>query len=674
MKRILSIICLCLSAVLFSGVSSYAQDIFFSTAHEKNAFQEATNGHYIAARNEAEKILKEDPDSLGALYALGYVFWLGEGNHLRAMQYFKKLLEEFEDKYCDAQTGIPEGGELQSWHQRIMNDLADVYAELDDRGKEVAVYERLARLYHTRLAMSAVWGLMKLDRFEEAEEISREALNDSFWADTAHNNLTAIYDAMHEHTRAFEASQRSVEFTNEKSRVVLLNHARSLALFLRLDEAIEYYLKSQSAPEHDSVSSPLVDLAPVYLLNGEWQRAISALAKGRKLPVKKNHEIYTEMANRLVTSEILYAMGFGERSWEFMKTVVDAPGRMSFNSILQEQMDLASLVMFYAITEDAIRRADEALDAYLVTEPFWLFKSEVRRRVRELRKDRDDKVSRQWSTNQKIFKKALDPRSIKSFLIPFYAFSPLFECKVVDALGRQTTELFVRYEESNLTEDERAQMRTMFDVIRAYIAWRSGDLADARGKVEIAQQSLKPRMKLIESQVRLMAADIADRSGNTEEAFKLYPQVYQDYPAVFRQFDVKLPVVFDESLTKSGSDEIDRAYKILSKSSRFEAREGAPFRITAEYVDKLPMLCLSSAMGGLYACSSVDSKDYDISPEATPHVAEIVNSFYHKAFAPLVDVSQAELNSLDGSPVQMSADQALEKILGAPKVDREQEE
>ncbi|MBQ1926791.1 MAG: hypothetical protein II180_11820 [Proteobacteria bacterium] len=672
MKRLLSIICFCLVTLLLSGVPAHAESIF-KTSAEQEIFQEAMNAHYIVARGEAEKLLAKDPDALGALYALGYVFWLGEGNHLRAMQYFKKLLSKFEEKYCDPETGIPTGGELQSWHQRIMNDLADIYAELDDREKEVALYERLAKLYHTRLAMSAVWGLLKLDRFEEAESISREALSDSFWAGTAHNNLTAIYDAQHLHLKSYEASLRSVEYSNEKSRVVLLNHARSLALFLRLEEATTFLLKSQSAPDHDSVSSPLVDLAGVYLVDGAWQLAISALARGRKAPVKKNHVIYTEMANRLETAEILYAMGFGERAWEFMKTVVDAPGRMSFNSLLKEQMDLASLVMFYAITQDALRRVDEALNAYLVTEPFWLFKSDVRKRVRELRKDREDKAGRLWSTNQKIFKKALDPRSVKSFLIPFYAISPIWECSVVDSFGRQTAEFFIRYEESILNEDERVQMRTMFDVIRAYIAWRSGDLEDARDKIAIAKEHLKPKMKLVENQVRLMEADVAERSGDSKQAFALMEKVHQEFPAVFRHFDVKLPVIFDSKMVGSGNPEISQAYEILSKSSRFVVREGAPFKIIADQVDKMLELCLTSSMGGLIACSSVDIKDYDVSPEETPHVAEIVNNFYHVAFAPRVDASQSGLNSLDGTPLQMSADQALEQLLGAPKLETEEE-
>ena len=84
-------------------------------------------------------------------------------------------------------------------------------------------------------------------------------------------------------------------------------------------------------------------------------------------------------------------------------------------------------------------------------------------------------------------------------------------------------------------------------------------------------------------------------------------------------------------------------------------------------------LCLTSSMGGLIACSSVDIKDYDVSPEETPHVAEIVNNFYHVAFAPRVDASQSGLNSLDGTPLQMSADQALEQLLGAPKLETEEE-
>ena len=79
--------------------------------------------------------------------------------------------------------------------------------------------------------------------------------------------------------------------------------------------------------------------------------------------------------------------------------------------------------------------------------------------------------------------------------------------------------------------------------------------------------------------------------------------------------------------------------------------------------DKMIQFCLSSSLGQRLACSSVDPKDYGGDPEKTPHIAEMINNFYHMAFAPMVDLSQQDLNSLDGSPVQATADQALDKLL-----------
>ena len=68
-------------------------------------------------------------------------------------------------------------------------------------------------------------------------------------------------------------------------------------------------------------------------------------------------------------------------------------------------------------------------------------------------------------------------------------------------------------------------------------------------------------------------------------------------------------------------------------------------------------------MGTRYACSSTNENDYDVpanQPIPTPLIAD---NFYHVAFAPKVDLSQADLHSLDGSPVQVTADQALEKLM-----------
>ena len=117
------------------------------TESERDAMADISAGKYITARNKAEALLRESPDSPGANFVMGQVFWEGEGNLLRAMVLMKKAISLFEEKYCQTEDGRPALADNRTWHQRMMLDLAQIYAELDDRPMELATRQRIADLY-----------------------------------------------------------------------------------------------------------------------------------------------------------------------------------------------------------------------------------------------------------------------------------------------------------------------------------------------------------------------------------------------------------------------------------------------------------------------------------------------------------------------------------------------
>lgn len=644
-----------------------AQSDIFETAAERNIFQAAGEGHFIKARQDAEKLLAENPDSIAANYTMAIVFWQGEGNQLRAMQQQKKALALFEKAYCD-ETGIPKSSDLQAWHQRMMKDLSRIYAELDNRDEEIRVHERIAELYQTGLSIDATWALIKLGRFDEAREISEQAIHapDNFYASQAYNNLTAIEDAKHSHLAAYHASQKAYDFSAGKSCVIGTNYARSCCLLLEYDKASELYLKARNA-QRDCVISPIRELARLYILDAAWQRAISAMEQVQKQYIEKQMVSQVEMVNRSTLAVLLHAMGFSERALTLMKTVIHAPARLGYDSLDKAQTDMANHILFYAIVNDAVKRQHERLDAYYRIEPFWIFKSDIRERVRELQKDYAEMQRMQWSINQKAFKGALNAKNLKSFILPYYVLDPYIHYAIVDALGRRTAEFMVDYQESILPPEERKILSVIFDHFRAYIAWRDGDLDKALTHIANVERDIKPRMTIMLNQTRLIQADILRQKGQIDKAFEMMTKVYQVFPAAFRHFDVKLPVSFDTSMTETTDEEIENAYKALQYSPRFEETANAPFVISANRSEQMIQICLGSPFGVQYACSTLNPKDYAAEIEDKPMLPEIVGHFLHAVFTPKVDLSQKDLNSLDGSPVQITADQALENLLGVKK-------
>lgn len=656
---------------------AFARDIF-EDARERSAFDDVSHSHYIKARQSAEEFLKENPNSVAANYVLAYVFWNGEGNHIRAMQLLKKTIALFESKYCDPETGIPSDSGLQVWQQRIYKDLSDVYAELDMRPEELATHQKVADLYHAELGEDAVWSLIKLDRFDEARAIAEHSINgqDTFWADKAYNDLVALEDARHGHLEAMDASIRSVNYHAGKSCVVLINHARGLALLLKLDEAIQYYLKSVGAKSRDCITSPYSGLSMIYLSDGKWQSAISALLKARKRNVEQRYKIQTEMQERSNMASILFEMGFSERAYALMQTVVNAPSRLGYDSLLKGQMEFSQYLSYFAITSDAYRRNSEALSVYRELNPLlyfgvnrWIYSlfkdkdKDIIDRIEELQKEKKNLETKLWSANQKLFKYALNEKNLMSFLVPFYVMdTPLYYYAVSDALGNRTAEFMLEYEKSILKAEEIEMMHPVFDHMTAYFAWRDGNYEKAVQFAEQVERDLPKNLSLLLQQTRLIKADAYQKTGRRDEALKLFADIYRIYPAVFRHFDIRLPIRFDDTMN---APVLKDAMEVMMSGSspRFEYQPDAPFVISGSVFENMVQLCLSTTMGQRLACSSIDPKEYGGDSEKMPYLAEIMNNFYHQAFAPKVDMSQQDLNSLDGSPVQISADQALEKLL-----------
>lgn len=657
--------------------TNFAQAQSFMTESERDAMADISAGKYITARNKAEALLRESPDSPGANFVMGQVFWEGEGNLLRAMVLMKKAISLFEEKYCQTEDGRPALADNRTWHQRMMLDLAQIYAELDDRPMELATRQRIADLYmNGNLGEDALWALMKLGEFDRATEIAHATLRDatmSAWAGAAYNDLTAISDAQHKHTESYEASVRSVEFHGGKSCVVLMNHGRSLSFMLRFDEAVEYYLKATKAPGKDCTSEPpYFDLSSVYLLDGAWQKAVSAILNARKFPGEPRFAPAREAQTRAKTADVFFAMGFPEKAWVLFKTVVEAPMRLGYNSLLKDQLDLANAVVYLAISQDYLRRLDEHIGAWTSFgfmhrfdglskfDVFGLFASDDSRRVYELMRTRDDVRRRLWSTHQGIFKKCLNEKNLMSFIIPMYVIPPQYHYALVDAIGLRTAEFLVDFQESILTPQERDTLTPVFAHFRAYVAWRSGQDDAALSQLDAFDQTVRPRMTLLAQQARLMRADILMRRGEPSRAFDEMVQVYTAFPSAFRHFDVRLPVNFEANAQNA---HVAKALDILRDSPRLQETDAAPFVVSVTAEGETVQICLSSRLGQRYACSSTDGKDYDISDTHTIPIPEVVNHFYHAAFAPRVDLSQADLHSLDGSPTTVTADEALQDLL-----------
>ena len=74
-------------------------------------------------------------------------------------------------------------------------------------------------------------------------------------------------------------------------------------------------------------------------------------------------------------------------------------------------------------------------------------------------------------------------------------------------------------------------------------------------------------------------------------------------------------------------------------------------------------MCLNEKGGTRIACSSVIPKEYGLGDGEIAEDWMVMNQFVRTVFQTRVDLSQADLHSLDGSPIRTSAREALDGLV-----------
>ncbi len=640
--------------------NAYAQVALFSSLDEKEAYELVSQGNYIKARSVVEKILAETPESIIANYVIGRVYHMGEGDLYRAQSSYKKTIKLFEEKYFE-DGKVPENAELQAWHMQLLSEQAMIYADLDQRQEELAVFDRIEQLYNRPRGVRASWALMKLGKYDEAREIDEAAIRgtDRFARNIAYNDLVAIEDAQHHYYKAYEAGLKSVEISHGKECVILTNMARGEMYFMHADAAISYVLKAEKTGGEGCPEPPLVSALGPYLSRLDIQKAISAMQKVRKTPLSKRMRIQAEMTIRTSLAELLMVLGFPDRARLLMKTIIEAPGRVGFNSLSFEQFMLAEKLFYYATIREDIRRLEIELSLYKSENSWWLFDSEQRNSVYERVKTLDELKRTQWVITQQSLKSMLKPENVSALLVPYYVFeSPAYNDVLVDVAGRGLTTALIDYEEASVTDQEKVFFEPVWNYVRGYIAWRSQEYGKALELINAADKAMNSEQQQLKTICSAIRGAIYDEQGEYDKAYEAWSEVLMAYPVIFRQYGIKLPVMLDEEL----SGELKEKARRVAETDAFVIRKNAPYVISAHRENKWLELCLTETTGRRVACSSTDPLDYGIDKDGTAPDWAVLANFVSVAFSPRIDLTQRDVHSLDGSAVRISSREALEGL------------
>ena len=603
------------------------------SADELEAWRYLQQERLIRARELAEKILKRRPDSYVAHFIVGYVHHYGEADFPRALYHQRLALEIYERKHSRK----PLPSDPWRWHARIFRELAQVHADLENHRERLVIIARYNELYDPDMIAEQAWSYMKMRRFPEARLAARKGLSapDPTQTDVALNALCAIEFEAGNDGSSYEACRAALDHARQShgraNAVDLTNFAEASRSLFRLDEAERTLLEAAKAPLA-WYGNPWLELAELYTRQGRFAEGLGALKEIPRYRAKRPPHVRNSDRNeaRRALAAYLLVVGRADDALRITDKALVMPDRRGHNSrdpgqdraivaLLDHQGHqlAAQLEREKAAGLPFFKRWWQRLHSLWQTWQGWLSGQQAARLLGE---------------NDRLVG-TLRIGTAESAITPPWLVGDL--SKVVGPAVLHTAVDRARH------KDRRPGAGAYYDAFSAEAALDMKRPGEARKLAQRALRDLNPSEPLLPARVHALAALASEAASKPVDALRHYDQAFQLDPGVLRRLAIALPV----RLSHNAHPVAERVAEMLQRSPRFEvADQGLHLRVRAHAGEG--SICLESTQGALIACSKAKPERRH-SPEV--FAQNLVATFHKEAFAPRVDLSQGDLNSLDGS-------------------------
>ncbi|MDH5490842.1 MAG: hypothetical protein OEY14_02600, partial [Myxococcales bacterium] len=642
-------LCLVLSlevrAQIFELPSLGAEPGAEGNAEELAAWEQVQARNLIKARELGERVVAADPSSFVGHYVLAHVHHYAEANFPRALFYANRAEALFRMRHGDP----PSPGSPWRWHSRILLELGAVHGDLEHYEERLAYMSRYDALYDPDQIAERAWPLMKLGRFAEARLAAAAgmATNDRWQQEVALNALCAIEFEAGNALQSYEACAQALQSARRRSRanaVDLTNFAEASRSLFKLDEAESVLLEATEAPLA-WYGNPWLELADVFTREGRFPEAHSALE--HIPPYRARRPPHVREADRTEArrgvSAFLLVIGEADAAIEITEKALVMPDRRSHNS-----RDPAQDRVVVALLDRRARmmRAAEIEEA-ASARPWY-------ERVLAFGEASVSRFEAWLSGRQAVTLLTEEDRLVGTFRIGLAESAimpPWLVGELVELLGGGVVAEAI---ERARAGDARSEAASYYDAFEAEAALSGGDPERAIELGERALLGLGQAEVLLRARTHALLAEAARQLGEPE-LLAHYDQAFQRDPGVLRRLDLALPV----QVEIRGDAIAEAVQDALLRSPRFEEGEGG-LRIEGQADAGGGRICLQSRLGVL-ACAGASPEPSD-TPDAL--AARIVEALLSEAFAPRIDLSQGDINGLDGSH-QVDRD-PLRSLFGDP--------
>ena len=615
------------------------------TPDEREAWRLASSGRHIKAREMAERVVEEDPTSYVGHFVLGFVQHYAEANFPRALFHLDEAARLYRVEHGDP----PAPGSPWRWHARILRELAYTHGDLEHHADKVRYIAEYNEHYDPKMLAEQAWPLMKMGKHAEARAAARMGLAEGSprQVEIALNALCAIEFEAGNDGASYEACKQALDFGRAQpggpNAVDLTNFSEAARSLFKLDEAERIALEATEA-EVAWYGNPWLELAELYTREGRFGEALHALEEVPKYRAKRPPHVRDADRNegRRALSAFFVVAGRPSDAIDITGKALVAPDRRAHNSRDPNQ-DLAIAAL---LDRRARLMQAEMLDEQAAGRPFW----ENLGRWAEAAWLR----VQAWTSGRQAAKLLADDErfvgtfkigTAKSAILP-----PWLAGELVEVAGPGVVREAVRRARES---DAREEADAYYDAFSAEAALASGDEERA---IELATRSLErlgPAEALLRARVLAIAAEAHRRQGDLAGALPRYEQAWEIDPGAFRRMGFVVPVHIEGARGEIAEEVADA----IAASPRFdEGERGLTVRVTADPTGG--EVCLLGPSGSVLGCGDAQPERQEAPSD---FAARLADRFHRRAFAPRVDLSVADVNSLDGS--NTSDRDALDEVL-----------
>lgn len=611
------------------------------SAAEQQMLSALQSSKYVRAREQAQAILASQPHSVFGLFTMGRVYQRAETNLPRALHYMGRAEKAL------AMRGAATDGTYRHWHRKVLLAQVEILGWMDRRGAQLAVIDRHDRLYRPKMDLLRVWPLMKLHRFDEALRIARKARLSANLPKriSGYNNLLSIEFERERPVAAYKIGREALLATDERSCVINHNVAEAAFAVFEFVEAERLALKSIQAPIKDCPSTAHWLLANLYLLRADFSRAVAAVKEAREQPIASTYREQFEMFVTAWLTRLLYALGQFDQSLELARRVLRAPNREGLTSYSSEMQKAVYTIDYYAVLRARIEQLAERGAARSPWRQVGLWFQRLRLELEA------------WRTRRRATKLLGRARMLSSLLRPYVKPFPAWNASVLAEIAGSAV---VRraIDQMRSESDPGGETEGYWQAVETSLAYRDGDYAKVQQLARRCLVALPPDEALLRARVSVWGGAAAYEQGDRSAARRYFEDALYRWPTAFRVERVELPV----SVTSDGDPLARRvAHKMLDSPRLRRDELDTGLAVSVARRGWALEICLTGARGRRYGCvTSKVSRDSD--DDRT--VSAAIDRFHDTVFAPLIDLTQQDISSLDGSAVRGRADEVLREVFG----------